>query len=301
MMKSKNLIKGNTKVCVAFIVVYSICFLGIDKGFKAISGEGVDSVWGKILQLFVRSMIMSMYSLFGLVTQTIIYFICKSYHHEDIDKSSIANHLEDRNDYVALDTKDEVQMHHSMADDPGRTNKDRRKRRVHDEEDEPDSDSHPRSKRAKQPFSSDSDDKPDGSRLRLNRLEKALFGDRRADREPVVTQEIEQYRPPPGEERQFPKMSEFSGKEDPEDHCEKYELVMVGMGHNDIMLCKMFKTYLKGSASMWYKSLKPRSIGSYEQLKMKFLKYYSHLCRKAKDTEALVLFSRSGIRVITIT
>ncbi|XP_074353915.1 uncharacterized protein LOC141692837 [Apium graveolens] len=83
-------------------------------------------------------------------------------------------------------------------------------------------------------------------------------------------------------------MSEFNGKGDPEDHCKKYELLMVGMGHNDIMLCKMFKTYLKGSASMWYKSLKPRSIGSYEQLKRKFLKYYSHLCRKAKDTEALV-------------
>ncbi|XP_074352587.1 uncharacterized protein LOC141691731 [Apium graveolens] len=83
-------------------------------------------------------------------------------------------------------------------------------------------------------------------------------------------------------------MSEFSGKGDPEDHCEKYELLMIGMGHNDIMLCKMFKTYMKGSASMWYKSHKPRSIRSYEQLKRKFLKYYSHLCRNAKDTEALV-------------
>ncbi|XP_074352827.1 uncharacterized protein LOC141691978 [Apium graveolens] len=83
-------------------------------------------------------------------------------------------------------------------------------------------------------------------------------------------------------------MSEFSGKDDPEDHYEKYELLMIGMGHNDIMLCKMFKTYLKGSASMWYKSLKPRPIGSYEELKRKFLKYYSHLYRKAKDTEALV-------------
>ena len=64
-------------------------------------------------------------------------------------------------------------------------------------------------------------------------------------------------------------MSEFSGKGDPEDHCEKYELLMIGMGHNDIMLCKMFKTYLKGSTSMWYKYLKPRSIESYEQLKKK--------------------------------
>ncbi|XP_074347121.1 uncharacterized protein LOC141685947 [Apium graveolens] len=83
-------------------------------------------------------------------------------------------------------------------------------------------------------------------------------------------------------------MSEFSGKGDPEDHFEKYELLMIGMGHNDIMFYKMFKTYLKGSASMWYKSLKPRSIGSYEQLKRKFLKYYSYLCQKEKDTKALV-------------
>ncbi|XP_074377447.1 uncharacterized protein LOC141718966 [Apium graveolens] len=180
------------------------------------------------------------------------------------------------------------------ADETGITNKDRRERRVYDEEDESDSDSHPRRKRTKQPYSSDSDEEPDGSRLRLNRLEKALFGDRRPDREPVVTQEIELYRPPSGEERQFPKMSEFNGKGDPEDHCEKYELLMVGMGHNDIMLCKIFKTYLKGSASMWYKSLKPRSIGFYEQLKMKFLKYHSHLCRKAKDTEALVHYRQRG-------
>ncbi|XP_074377897.1 uncharacterized protein LOC141719418 [Apium graveolens] len=122
----------------------------------------------------------------------------------------------------------------------------------------------------------------------MTRLEKAMFGDRRVDQEPIVTEEIEQYRPPSGKERQFPKMSEFNEKGDPEDHYEKYELLMIRMGHNDIMLHKMFKTYLKGSASMWYKSLKPRSIGSYEQLKRKFMKYYSHLCRKTKDTEALV-------------
>ncbi|XP_074378022.1 uncharacterized protein LOC141719543 [Apium graveolens] len=174
------------------------------------------------------------------------------------------------------------------ADEPKRKTKHRKDRRVHDEEDESDSDSHPQRKKTKQPFSSDSDEEPDESQIRLTRLEKAMCGDRRVDREPIVMEEIEQYRPPLGEERQFPKMSEFNGKGDPEDYCEKYELLMIGMGHNDIMLCKMFKTYLKGSASMWYKSLKAGSIGSYEQLKRKFLKYYLHLCRKAKDTEALV-------------
>lgn len=48
-------------------------------------------------------------------------------------------------------------------------------------------------------------------------------------------------------------MMEFKGKDDPEDHCDKYELYTVSMGYNNIMLCKMFKTYLKGLVSMRYK------------------------------------------------
>lgn len=83
-------------------------------------------------------------------------------------------------------------------------------------------------------------------------------------------------------------MTEFNVRGDPEDHCEKYELLMVDMGRSDIMLYKMFKTYLKGLASMWYKSLRPRSINSYEQLKRKFLRYYSHLCRREKYIETLI-------------
>lgn len=83
-------------------------------------------------------------------------------------------------------------------------------------------------------------------------------------------------------------MHEFNGKGNPEDHCKKYESFMTGMGHCDIMLCKVFKTYLKGPASMWYRSLRPRSIGSYEQVKRKFLRHYSHLCRRKKDTETLI-------------
>ncbi|KAK1397950.1 Polyadenylate-binding protein 1-B-binding protein [Heracleum sosnowskyi] len=111
---SKNLIKGNTGVCVAFFLTYNVCYLGIDQGFKA-SAVGVDSVWGKILLVCLWSMIMSMLSLFGLVIQTIIYFICKSYHNENIDKSSLSNHLEVySNRYVPLDTK-EVHMQDSMV------------------------------------------------------------------------------------------------------------------------------------------------------------------------------------------
>ncbi|KAK1364286.1 hypothetical protein POM88_039847 [Heracleum sosnowskyi] len=163
----------------------------------------------------------------------------------------------------------------------------RRDKRPHDDEDESsDSESHPRKTRSRITLS-DSDEEDDSHvRDRIRRMEKAMFGERKVSHEPIVSEEIEQYRPPLG--GQFPKMNEFNGRGDPEDHCEKYESLMTGMGHCDIMLCRMFKTYLKGPATMWYRSQKPRSIHSYDQLKRRFLRHYSHLCRREKDTEALI-------------
>ncbi|KAM7511168.1 hypothetical protein LguiB_010043 [Lonicera macranthoides] len=54
--------------------------------------------------------------LFGLVFQTIIYFVCKSYHHENIDKSALSNHLEDiyLGEYLLLKPKD-VQLEQYQA------------------------------------------------------------------------------------------------------------------------------------------------------------------------------------------
>ncbi|KAF3439395.1 hypothetical protein FNV43_RR17672 [Rhamnella rubrinervis] len=46
--------------------------------------------------------------LFGLVIQTVLYFVCKSYHHENIDKSALSDHLEVYllGEYVPLKSKD---------------------------------------------------------------------------------------------------------------------------------------------------------------------------------------------------
>lgn len=114
-----------------------------------------------------------------------------------------------------------------------------------------DTDSHHRRRRSRVTPTSDSEDgQEDLSRTRLNRIKKAMFGDKKFDREPIVTEDIEQYRPLLGEEKHLPKITEFNGKSDPEDHRDKYELLMIGMGHNNTLLWKMFKTYLKGPASM---------------------------------------------------
>lgn len=63
----------------------------------------------------------------------------------------------------------------------------------------------------------------------------------RTNHKPVVSEEIDKYRPPLG--RQFPKMTKFNGK-GVEDHNDKYELLITGLKHCEIMLFKLFKTYL---------------------------------------------------------
>ncbi|KAL9330997.1 hypothetical protein ACSQ67_000607 [Phaseolus vulgaris] len=52
-------------------------------------------------------LLLSCLFLFGLVVQTVIYFVCKSFHHQNIDKSALADHLEGyRGEYEPLTAKD---------------------------------------------------------------------------------------------------------------------------------------------------------------------------------------------------
>ncbi|CAK7354874.1 unnamed protein product [Dovyalis caffra] len=109
MRKSKELIKGKMGVAAAIFIVVGICFVGIQFLFETyvVLGwpVGVRIGMGILCFLLLFKVI-----LFGLVIQTVFYFVCKSYHHENIDKSSLADHLEVYlGDYVPLKSKD-VQM-----------------------------------------------------------------------------------------------------------------------------------------------------------------------------------------------
>lgn len=85
----------------------------------------------------------------------------------------------------------------------------RREKCVHDEEDEStDSNLHHMRRKTKVILTSDSEGEGNYvSHTRLSKLEKAMFGDMKFDLELIVTEEIEQYRPPPAKEKQFPKMT----------------------------------------------------------------------------------------------
>ncbi|KAG5241907.1 polyadenylate-binding protein B-binding protein [Salix suchowensis] len=109
MMKSKELIKGKMGIAAAVFIVVGICFVGIQFLFETFVVLGwpveIRIAMGLLCLLLLFKVI-----LFGLVIQTVLYFVCKSYHHENIDKSSLSDHLEVYlGEYVPLKSKD-VQM-----------------------------------------------------------------------------------------------------------------------------------------------------------------------------------------------
>ncbi|KAK6150753.1 hypothetical protein DH2020_015685 [Rehmannia glutinosa] len=109
MAKSQGLIKGNMGISVAVFIVVGLCFFGIQLMFEffvVISDDG-QGIGNRIGYGIICLVLLTISMLFGLVTQTIIYFVCKSYHHENIDKSCLADHLGGYlGEYVPLKSKD---------------------------------------------------------------------------------------------------------------------------------------------------------------------------------------------------
>ncbi|KAI5650451.1 hypothetical protein M9H77_36456 [Catharanthus roseus] len=108
MMKSKELIKGKMMIALVIFFKLNLSLVAVQIFFDefVIHGWRIGILhrigFGLLCLLLLFKLI-----LFGLVIQTIIYFVCKSYHHENIDKSLLSDHLEVYSgDYVPLKSKD---------------------------------------------------------------------------------------------------------------------------------------------------------------------------------------------------
>ncbi|XP_061348173.1 uncharacterized protein LOC133293599 [Gastrolobium bilobum] len=110
MMISKELIKGKMGLSILIFLKLNVSFVLIQFLFKkaVMQGWGMSSVGYGILCF---SLLPHLF-LFGLVIQTVLYFVCKSYHHQNIDKSALSDHLEVyHGEYEPLKAKD-VQLEH---------------------------------------------------------------------------------------------------------------------------------------------------------------------------------------------
>ncbi|EYU23744.1 hypothetical protein ABFS82_08G090800 [Erythranthe guttata] len=114
MARSHALIKGKMGVCFALFFVMGLFFIEIQLIFKVyvVVGTNEEGIGRRVGIGILCLVLSSITMLFGLIMQTIIYFVCKSYHHENIDKSSLADHLGGYlGEYVPLKSKD-VQLEH---------------------------------------------------------------------------------------------------------------------------------------------------------------------------------------------
>ncbi|KAM3682967.1 hypothetical protein ACB098_12G111700 [Castanea mollissima] len=115
MIKSKALIHGKMGVAALVFLKLNISFSIIQYLFEILVVHGVSlgivsRVGYGVLCLFLLFNLF----LFGLVVQTVLYFVCKSYHHENIDKSALSDHLEVYlGEYVPLKAKDvQLEQYH---------------------------------------------------------------------------------------------------------------------------------------------------------------------------------------------
>ncbi|XP_012843296.1 PREDICTED: uncharacterized protein LOC105963438 [Erythranthe guttata] len=109
MIKSKNLIKGKILVSILIFFKLNLSLGVIDSYFRMyVVYEWFEIGIIKVIGIGVLCFLLLLkLILFVLVVQTVIYFVCKSLHHENVDKSALSDYLEGYfGDYVPLKAKD---------------------------------------------------------------------------------------------------------------------------------------------------------------------------------------------------
>ncbi|XP_068651618.1 uncharacterized protein [Aristolochia californica] len=95
MQRSSALIKGKLGIACSIFLLLNLALMAVSLMFAGyvVHGRYV-GVLPRIALGIVFVFALSLLILIGLVMQTIMYFVCKSYHHENVDKSCLADHLE---------------------------------------------------------------------------------------------------------------------------------------------------------------------------------------------------------------
>ncbi|KAK4416684.1 hypothetical protein Salat_2493900 [Sesamum alatum] len=85
MMKSKELVRGKMAVSGGVFLFLNSCFVLVQVGLERfVVVVGDQSFWGRIGCGIVGLLLLCGLTLLGLIVQTVVYFVCKSCHGEDV-------------------------------------------------------------------------------------------------------------------------------------------------------------------------------------------------------------------------
>ncbi|KAK4804550.1 hypothetical protein SAY86_004367 [Trapa natans] len=111
MKKSYELLKGRTRMAAVLVFGYLIICGAINGIFGAVVVHGGDN-YGVFTRIVVGGILVGtlvIVNLVGLMVQSVFYYVCKSYHHQGIDKIALHEHLGGYlGEYVPL--KSSIQM-----------------------------------------------------------------------------------------------------------------------------------------------------------------------------------------------
>lgn len=111
MKKSYELLKGRTRMAAALVFVYLLICGLINGVFGSVVVHG-GYEHGVLARIIVGGFLVGLLvivNLVGLMVQSVFYYVCKSYHHQGIDKSALYDHLGGYlGEYVPL--KSSIQM-----------------------------------------------------------------------------------------------------------------------------------------------------------------------------------------------
>jgi len=85
----------------------------------------------------------------------------------------------------------------------------------------------------------------------------------------------------------FPKISSFTGKQDPNAHIKTFRAQMLIHGGMDVVQCKMLAGSLTGTALDWFSTLPERSLTSLEVFVRLFLTHFAKNKTKSPKTADL--------------
>jgi len=96
MKKGFQILKGKTKMGFVLVLVYFVICGAINGLFGAIVVHGGEYYYGVFSRIIVGGFLVGVLvivNLVGLLVQSVFYYVCKSYHHQGIDKNALYDHL----------------------------------------------------------------------------------------------------------------------------------------------------------------------------------------------------------------